>query len=64
MAEGCKEPYVVVPYYLSQGYNRINAAHAVHFVVVPYYLSQGYNAWRITGQIRTRCSSLLSLSRV
>ena len=34
---------VVVPYYLSQGYN-YHVLHLHHFyVVVPYYLSQGYN---------------------
>ena len=34
---------VVVPYYLSQGYNNIVIFLYFVFVVVPYYLSQGYN---------------------
>ena len=34
---------VVVPYYLSQGYNRRLFGHVYRTVVVPYYLSQGYN---------------------
>ena len=34
---------VVVPYYLSQGYNSIMATTKGGIVVVPYYLSQGYN---------------------
>ena len=36
-------PPVVVPYYLSQGYNLDDLfMHNIN-VVVPYYLSQGYN---------------------
>ena len=34
---------VVVPYYLSQGYNELQAKYECAEVVVPYYLSQGYN---------------------
>ena len=34
---------VVVPYYLSQGYNGTITAVELFGVVVPYYLSQGYN---------------------
>ena len=34
---------VVVPYYLSQGYNKGNVFDVNNIVVVPYYLSQGYN---------------------
>ena len=34
---------VVVPYYLSQGYNDCQNAQVGKPVVVPYYLSQGYN---------------------
>ena len=34
---------VVVPYYLSQGYNDLSGLYAHWRVVVPYYLSQGYN---------------------
>ena|GEM_PF-7050367 len=34
---------VVVPYYLSQGYNYANENGMSLAVVVPYYLSQGYN---------------------
>ena len=36
--------WVVVPYYLSQGYNTEAIHHIAMRVVVPYYLSQGYNA--------------------
>ena len=36
-------PTVVVPYYLSQGYNREELSKMTVAVVVPYYLSQGYN---------------------
>ena len=35
---------VVVPYYLSQGYNKIKESSCSVLVVVPYYLSQGYNS--------------------
>ena len=34
---------VVVPYYLSQGYNSHKVYNTYINVVVPYYLSQGYN---------------------
>ena len=34
---------VVVPYYLSQGYNKLQYGNCRNQVVVPYYLSQGYN---------------------
>ena len=34
---------VVVPYYLSQGYNQRIIQKRIQNVVVPYYLSQGYN---------------------
>ena len=34
---------VVVPYYLSQGYNFSQDKDMNCLVVVPYYLSQGYN---------------------
>ena len=34
---------VVVPYYLSQGYNLSIRIVPLIRVVVPYYLSQGYN---------------------
>ena len=34
---------VVVPYYLSQGYNGTTLPSVKLTVVVPYYLSQGYN---------------------
>ena len=34
---------VVVPYYLSQGYNALRTGTRKPRVVVPYYLSQGYN---------------------
>ena len=34
---------VVVPYYLSQGYNIDGGEEVMYSVVVPYYLSQGYN---------------------
>ena len=34
---------VVVPYYLSQGYNLMFICIPPFIVVVPYYLSQGYN---------------------
>ena len=34
---------VVVPYYLSQRYNRSTLQGASNEVVVPYYLSQRYN---------------------
>ena len=34
---------VVVPYYLSQGYNLHTENMQLYTVVVPYYLSQGYN---------------------
>ena len=34
---------VVVPYYLSQGYNCRMCGKMSFIVVVPYYLSQGYN---------------------
>ena len=34
---------VVVPYYLSQGYNVNRRNGNSNQVVVPYYLSQGYN---------------------
>ena len=34
---------VVVPYYLSQGYNASLKYRLLLVVVVPYYLSQGYN---------------------
>ena len=37
---------VVVPYYLSQGYNVEDTAVQLVAVVVPYYLSQGYNKRR------------------
>ena len=39
---------VVVPYYLSQGYNIAEYNHYVSDVVVPYYLSQGYNTIKDT----------------
>ena len=35
--------WVVVPYYLSQGYNKTVVFLPLVEVVVPYYLSQGYN---------------------
>ena len=37
---------VVVPYYLSQGYNSFSRSSLRFNVVVPYYLSQGYNKLR------------------
>ena len=37
---------VVVPYYLSQGYNLTILNKLGFIVVVPYYLSQGYNVVR------------------
>ena len=57
-------PLVVVPYYLSQGYNYSLSTEVAPPVVVPYYLSQGYNLVVTLGSAIASCSSLLSLSRV
>ena len=55
---------VVVPYYLSQGYNKRTEKQSDPEVVVPYYLSQGYNFTVCSVGVLAGCSSLLSLSRV
>ena len=46
---------VVVPYYLSQGYNSSIQSLHKHPVVVPYYLSQGYNAYPKRPQNHSLC---------
>ena len=43
---------VVVPYYLSQGYNILRFFRTRPSVVVPYYLSQGYNLSFLPSAVR------------